>query len=95
MAMVLTDYGFDLSIGEQIAKGKKNNKWLSVFYCQVGVIKVFLLLIAFMFIIGVIRLSKNDIPEQLIFGLMICVTLNAFNPYWIFQGLEKYIYIAH
>lgn len=95
MAMVLTDYGFDLSIGEQIAKGKKNNKWLSVFYCQVGVIKVFLLLIAFMFIIGVIRLSKNDIPEQLIFGLMICVTLNAFNPYWIFQGLEKiYIYSA-
>ncbi|WAD31602.1 oligosaccharide flippase family protein [Citrobacter braakii] len=95
MAMVLTDYGFDLSIGEQIARGKKNNKWLSVFYCQVGVIKVFLLVIAFIFIISVIRLSKNDIPEQLIVGLMICVTLNAYNPYWIFQGLEKiYIYSA-
>lgn len=95
MAMVLTDYGFDLSIGEQIARGKKNNKWLSVFYCQVGVIKVFLLVIAFIFIISVIRLSKNDFPEQLIVGLMICVTLNAYNPYWIFQGLEKiYIYSA-
>ncbi|MBW9884768.1 oligosaccharide flippase family protein [Escherichia coli] len=95
MAMVLTDYGFDLSIGEQIARGKRNNKWLSVFYCQTGVIKSFLLVVAFVFIISVIRLSKSDIPEQLIIGLMICVTLNAYNPYWIFQGLEKiYIYSA-
>ncbi|EFG5822980.1 O118/O151 family O-antigen flippase, partial [Escherichia coli] len=95
MAMVLTDYGFDLSIGEQIARGKRNNKWLSVFYCQTGVIKSFLLVVAFVFIISVIHLSKSDIPEQLIIGLMICVTLNAYNPYWIFQGLEKiYIYSA-
>ncbi|EAQ4020846.1 hypothetical protein E1890_14440 [Salmonella enterica subsp. enterica serovar Mountpleasant] len=95
MAMVLTDYGFDLSIGEQIARGRKNKKWLSVFYCQVAVIKTILLIFAFMLIIGALKISGHAFPIQLTLGLIICVMFNAYNPYWIFQGLEKiYIYSA-
>ncbi|EIK6010526.1 oligosaccharide flippase family protein, partial [Salmonella enterica] len=70
MAMVLTDYGFDLSIGEQIARGRKNKKWLSVFYCQVAVIKTILLIFAFMLIIGALNISGHAFPIQLTLGLI-------------------------
>lgn len=93
MAMIITDFGFNLSISKKIAEGRNSRKWLGIFLYQTSIIKLGLSLISILFIFTILLASKHSFPKELVIGLLVCVFFNAFNPYWIFQGLEKiYIY---
>ncbi|TNV21257.1 hypothetical protein FH968_07410 [Buttiauxella sp. B2] len=93
MAMIVTDFGFDISIGKYIANGQSNKNHLGTFLYQTTLIRCCILLVfAIVFIVTVSYKSFYFNSIQYFSIVFAVVVVNAFNLRWLFYGLEK-IYI--
>lgn len=93
MAMIFTDFGFDLSLSKKIAEGNAKKRKLGVYLSQASVIKTFVTLLSCLGIFLIALLSKHFSSWEYILFMILTVIFNGFNPRWLFQGLEKsYIY---
>ncbi|MCS2168274.1 oligosaccharide flippase family protein [Scandinavium manionii] len=94
IAMILTDYGFDLSISRMIARGHKKNKILGIYLYQTTIIKTIILILAIFLIALIAYISGNYKNERVLFVcLILSIVFNTYNTRWLFQGIEKiYIY---
>ncbi|WP_039988596.1 oligosaccharide flippase family protein, partial [Vibrio owensii] len=93
LAQVITDYGFDISLTKEISLRKRTKRKLGSYLYQSLVLKSLLLVISLTVIIIVAFNSELKNHEAFSLFIVATVTLNAFNPIWMFQGLEKsYVY---
>lgn len=93
--VILTDYGFNLTATQQVAKKRDNKNELSILFWNVIWSKCFLATIAF-FILFIICLLvpkyQSEWPVLLAFSPM--VVGNIIYPIWFFQGMEKMKWIT-
>lgn len=93
--VILTDYGFNLTATQQVAKKRDNKIELSVLFWNVIWSKCFLAAVAFsaLFLICLlVPKYQNDWHVLLAFSPM--VLGNIIYPIWFFQGMEKMKWIT-
>ncbi|MEH0876411.1 oligosaccharide flippase family protein [Pectobacterium cacticida] len=95
LAFILTDYGFNLSATYLIAKDNKNKNFInkimsSVFLCKLG-----LLAIAIFFLFMFIFFDGKYADYHVFFWFITLPIIGqAFQPVWLFQGLEKMVILS-
>ncbi|WP_045407540.1 oligosaccharide flippase family protein [Vibrio jasicida] len=93
LVQVITDYGLDISLTKEISERKRSKRKLGAYLYQSLALKSFLLLISLIVIAIVVFNSELKNHETFSLFIIATVSLNAFNPIWLFQGLEKsYVY---
>lgn len=93
LVQIITDYGLDISLTKEISERKRSKRKLGAYLYQSLALKSFLLLISLTVIAIVAFNSELKNHETYSLFIIATVSLNAFNPIWLFQGLEKsYVY---
>ncbi|MFV8458706.1 oligosaccharide flippase family protein [Vibrio owensii] len=93
LVQVITDYGLDISLTKEISERKRSKRKLGAYLYQSLALKSFLLLISLTVIAIVVFNSELKNHETFSLFIIATVSLNAFNPIWMFQGLERsYVY---
>lgn len=92
---MLTDYGFNLSVTQQIAihrddKLKTSKLFWSVLYCKIGMAMLSMLTVS----IAVYFVPKLNDISLIIYSGLLMVFGNVLFPTWLFQGKEKMGWIA-
>lgn len=95
IATVLTDYGFNLSVTLEIAKRRQHRVFVNRLIGAVMLSKTALVCIATTGI-AIYALTSEKYAEHFIFILLLILptAVQAFQPVWLFQGIEKMGYIA-
>ncbi len=94
-AVIITDYGFDLSATKHISTHIENKKKIDEIFSSVIMIKSVMMLLILLFI-GLLTLFVDKFSQHaslyfLAFGLVLGQVLF---PVWFFQGIEKMRYIT-
>lgn len=94
LAMIFTDFGFDLSLTKLIAEGKRKKRILGTFLYQSVIIKTGVIVLSCIFITIFAFLSGHfNNNFTYLFWMIVTIVFNGYNQRWLFQGLEKsYIY---
>ncbi len=86
---LIQDYGFNLSGTKEIALNKNDRPALGRTVSGVLATKIFLLLVTFLLLyIGLYTPLLSENKSLFLLSFLLCIG-QAFNPIWIFQGLEK------
>jgi PST family polysaccharide transporter len=93
--ILLTDYGFNLSATREISINREDLLKISEIFSSVMVIKILLMIVAFL-VLCVVVLNVNKFrPERMLYFLSFGAVIgNVLFPIWIFQGMEKMKQIA-
>ncbi|WP_158135116.1 oligosaccharide flippase family protein [Photobacterium damselae] len=93
MLQVITDYGLEIYLTKKITDRNIGNKHIGKYLTQSFFLKICLILfISPLFLLVYINTKFENYPMATIF-IYLTVIVNAFNPLWIYQGLEKtYVY---
>lgn len=93
--IVLTDYGFNFTATREVALYKNDSEKLNEIFSSVMIIKIFLLVISFIFLLFLIlffgKFNSDPLLYLLTFGTVLGQILF---PVWFFQGVEKMKYIT-
>ncbi|MBN8433051.1 oligosaccharide flippase family protein [Priestia flexa] len=93
--IIITDYGFSLSVPPIISKNRNNNNKISEVFNSVFTIKLLLMIISFICLTILIFLSSEFFDEWYIYLFTFGTVLgNVFFPIWFFQGMENMRYIT-
>lgn len=96
IAMLITDFGFDISIVKKIAESEHCKKKLGCYLYQTSIIKTILLVISLFFVtLCLYHVGKKGEPISINYYMctILAVLVNGYNTRWLFQGIEKiYIY---
>lgn len=88
--IVISEYSFAFSAPRSIALNKENNFLLSQTFFSILFIRTFLMLICFVvLILSILTFDKLKSNPQIYLFTFSLVFVNAFNPLWFFQGIEK------
>lgn len=94
LSMILTDFGFDLSLAKLIAEGKNKKRVLGSFVYQSVLIKTCVIFLSCIFI-SIFAISSGHFngDSHYLIWILIAIVFNGYNQRWLFQGLERsYIY---
>jgi len=92
---VLTDYGFNFSATRSIANQSDNHARVSLIFCSVMVIKLFLALVGALILLAVITsVPRFHHDSAFFFVAYAAVVGNVLFPTWFYQGMEKMRYIS-
>lgn len=96
IAMLITDFGFDISVVKKIAEGDNSKHKLGCYLYQTTIIKTMLLFLSLMLVFLCLYNIDNKttkISSGYYFFVFLTVLLNSYNIRWLFQGIEKiYVY---
>lgn len=90
---VLTDYGLEIYLTKKLTESKNTKELAEKYLYQTLIVKVFLMFISTLIFIAVYK--HTILNDHLEFSIYLCISIiiNAINPMWLFQGMEKlYIY---
>lgn len=92
---LLTDYGFNLSATRLVSLNRDNKEKLNEIYSSVLTIKLALFVLGLM-LVTLIILSFDKVSEhtKIVYLTFAMVFGQALFPMWLFQGLEKMVYIT-
>lgn len=95
IANVLTDYGFNLSVTLEIAKRRQHRGFVNRMIGAVMLSKIALVCVAASGI-AIYAITNEKYAEHITFLLLLILptAVQAFQPVWLFQGIEKMGYIA-
>lgn len=95
ISCILTDYGFNISATYMIAKNRDNKEYINKVISSVFVIKCIFLVIVFLLMTLYLTFQTKYAIYTPFFWLMyISIVGQTFQPIWLFQGLEKMLYIT-
>lgn len=89
LAFVVTDYGFGLSATYMISKNRNDRNYINSLIARIFSAKLLLLLIASVIIIAVSFLPSYYEFQSIFLAGILAVVAQAYQPVWLFQGLEK------
>lgn len=93
--VLLTDYGFNWTATQQVAKNKENFRLLTSIFWSVFFAKIFLASIAFCLLIVIcIFVPRYSDVGYILFAFSPLVLGNIIYPIWFFQGMEKMKWIS-
>lgn len=93
--VLLTDYGFNWTATQQIAKNKGNKKELTEIFWSVIFAKIFLAVVAFIvLIIACLVVPQYSQVWYILLAFSPLVLGNIIYPVWLFQGMEKMKWIT-
>lgn len=89
ISYVITDYGFSLSATYKIARNRENKKYIDNLIAVVFTAKVILSIFAIFSIFFVSYIPAYNQYRYIFYFGIGAVVFQAFQPIWLFQGLEK------
>ncbi|EPI8559757.1 oligosaccharide flippase family protein [Vibrio fluvialis] len=86
---VITDYGLEIYLTKKITEDSSNKNKLNEYLYQSVIVKSILIVICF--ILFLIIYYNTILVEHTHLSIIFCLTMivNAFNPLWVFQSIEK------
>lgn len=92
---ILTDYGFNLSGTKKIAKHQDDHRAVSDFFSTIMAIKIALMVVGFIILIMMtVWVPFFHWHRWLLLTTYLIVVGNVFFPTFLFQGLEKMMYVT-
>lgn len=90
IALIFTDYGFNLSAPYWLAKNKKNKEEVACYLGAVFVVKLSIFLIVAVVVLVFMNVTKI-MPKQFVLqlGILISILFATLQPSWFFLGIEK------
>lgn len=93
--LILTNYGFELSVTKSISISRNDEGKISKIYSTVLFIKILLSFISFLLLTILIISSQKFTNDWLLYYLSFIIVIgSSIFPSWLFQGLEKMKYIT-
>ncbi|WP_270584488.1 flippase [Bacillus smithii] len=93
--VILADYGFNLSVTNQIAIYRENKEKIQTIFSTVMTIKLFFLIICFLILCLSVYLFPKFQGHRLVYVITFGTVIgNILFPVWFFQGIEKMKYIT-
>jgi len=93
--VILTDYGFNLSATKAVAQVRDDKEALSRLASAVMLIKMFLMIVGFFIMIGIVFAVPDWRADWSLFAwVYLMVVGSALFPVWLFQGLERMRHIT-
>ncbi len=93
IGLIITNFGFDISVSKRIAEGENSPQHLGTFLHQITRAKTILVLLAGFVLSAAMFFSGYYQHNPLaIFCILLAIIGNAYSLNWLFQGLEK-IYV--
>lgn len=89
IAYIITDYGFSLSLTYRISKRRENRQYINNLISVVFTAKIILSLLASVVVIIVSLLPSYYNYKKIFWMGLLAVFSQAYQPIWLFQGLEK------
>lgn len=89
-AFVLTDYGFSLSATYEISINRDDSGYINKKLSSIFGVKLVLVLLSCLIVLTLPFIIKSYAPYSNFFAIiMIAIFAQAFQPLWLFQGIEK------
>lgn len=93
--IILTDYGFNLTATQQIARNRQNDLQVNQILSSVMIVKLLLSLISWIIMNSIVIMVPHFHSQILLYNVVFITVLgNVLFPIWYFQGLEKMKYIT-
>jgi PST family polysaccharide transporter len=88
--IVIVDYGFNMSGTKEISSNHENENIVNGIINSILTIKIFIVIIAFLFLLLLVYFVPSYKKENLLYILSFALPLGrAFFPVWYFQGMQK------
>nr|WP_231620032.1 oligosaccharide flippase family protein [Pseudoalteromonas sp. NGC95] len=88
MALVFTDFGFNLSATYHVSKKRKYRKYISQYIGAIFILKI-LLVLALCILIFFYNIFFGSIDGMFVLSIIFNIAAQTFFPTWFFQGIEK------
>lgn len=89
LAFVITDYGFSLSATQTIAQSDRSPQAVTPLIGAIFTAKILLCIVGVLGLIALSYLPAYSEHQGIFFASIGAVVFQAFQPVWLFQGLEK------
>jgi len=93
-SFVITDFGFSLSAVYSISKNRENRVYINNLVSRIFSAKIILLFIALLCVLGVSYVPAFNNYQIIFLSGIIAVVAQAYQPLWLFHGLEKMKYFT-
>lgn len=89
IGFVITDYGFSISATFRVSNNRSNIDYINKLISRIFCAKILLIMLAMIVNLGVSLMPTYSEYREVFWAGMISIMAQAYQPLWLFQGLER------